>query len=389
MRSSTVLPLIVCGQFCCTALWFGGNAVLAGLTAAYGLSATALGALSVAVQLGFIAGTLVFAVLAVADRFSPSRVFLVAALLGAAVNLTALLPGNTLATLVGGRLAVGFLLAGIYPVGMKIAADHYKDGLGRSLGYLVGALVLGTAFPQLVRGLGAELPWRIVLLVVSAVAVAGGLLVGLLVPDGPHRRAGGSVRLAGFGELFANRPLRAAALGYCGHMWELYAFWTLVPVLLAAYRAAHGLPFSVALASFAVIGVGAVGCAGAGLLAERWGARRTAAVALATSGGCCLLAPLSFAWSPPVFFTYLLVWGLAVVADSPLFSTLVARAAPAQRRGTALTLVNCLGFALTVVSITLLTGLRPGWPLPGLLVLLALGPVAGLWGLWGAGAGAR
>ena len=388
MRASFVLPLIVIAQFCGTSLWFGGNAVLGDLVGEYDLPAGSLGVFTAAVQLGFIAGTLVFAVLAVADQFSPSRVFWAAAWLGAGANLLALLPGNSLGTLAAGRFAVGFLLAGIYPVGMKIAADYFREGLGRSLGFLVGALVLGTAFPHLIRGWGTALPWRTVLAAVSGVAAVGGLLVGLGVADGPYRAPGRGVRLNGLLELFRIGPLRSAAFGYFGHMWELYAFWAFVPVLLAGYRAANGLDFSVALWSFAIIGIGGLGCVAAGLAAERFGARRTAATALVVSGACCLLFPLAFGLPLTLFLAYLMVWGFAVVADSPLFSTLVAQAAPAARRGTALTIVNCLGFAVTVVTILGLGWTADWWAVRYLPLLLAGGPVLGLWGFYGGGAGA-
>ncbi|WP_020567927.1 MFS transporter [Neolewinella persica] len=378
-----ILPLIVLAQFCCTSLWFAGNAVLVELVETFGLPDTALGSLTSAIQFGFICGTLVFAILAIADRFSPSWVFFASAIAGATFNLAGTWPENTLLTLLSGRFMTGFFLAGIYPVGMKIAADYYQKDLGKSLGFLVGALVLGTAFPHLLRGFGEELPWKSVLFITSGLAVLGGGLILAFVPDGPHRSKGSRPDFTAFFTVFRNRPFRAAAFGYFGHMWELYAFWAFVPLLLGSYlqtrpEASYSLP----VMAFLIIGAGGVGCVVSGLLSLRYGARKVATTALFLSGVCCLLAPVAFHFSPALFLSFLLVWGVLVVADSPLFSTLVAGSAAPERKGTALTIVNCLGFALTIVSIQLLVAagewLEPAARMP----LLAIGPALGLLGLF-------
>ena len=379
-----ILPIIVFAQFCCTSIWFASNAVLPQLTVAFSLPASALGHLTSAVQLGFIAGTLVFALLSVADRFSPVRVFFLCAVSGALLNAGGSWPGHSLFSLLALRFGTGFFLAGIYPVGMKIAADYYRTGLGRSLGYLVGALVLGTAFPHLLRGLGAELPWRAVLWITSGVALLGGSGLWALVPDGPHRVAAARLAPARLSRIFGGRAFRGAAFGYFGHMWELYAFWAFVPLLLQQYEALHaGVELPVALLSFAIIGIGGPGCVLGGHLSGRWGTRRTAVTALGLSGGCCLLAPLLLVTAPvPIFVAFLLCWGLVVIADSPLFSTLVAHHSEPEVRGTALTLVNCIGFSITIVSIQLLQALTDHLSSPYGYWLLALGPVFGLTALY-------
>jgi MFS family permease len=378
-----ILPLIVFAQFCCTSMWFAGNAVLSEMVTTFGLPDTALGSLTSAIQFGFICGTLVFAILAVADRFAPSRVFFVSAIAGAAFNLAGTWPENTLFLLLSGRFITGFFLAGIYPVGMKIAADYYQKGLGKSLGFLVGALVLGTAFPHLLRGIGQELPWMSVLFITSGLAALGGGLMLAFVPDGPHRSQGARPDFTAFFKVFRNRPFRAAAFGYFGHMWELYAFWAFVPLLLSSYlKTQPEAGFSPSVMSFFVIGIGGVGCVISGLLSQRYGPRKVAATALTLSGACCLLAPAIFFFPPAIFLSFLLIWGMLVIADSPLFSTLVAGSAAPGRKGTALTIVNCLGFALTIVSIQVLVTagewLGPAARMP----LLAIGPVLGLWGLY-------
>lgn len=378
--SRHVLPVIVLCQFLCTSLWFAGNAVMPDLTAQFQLPDSALGHLTTAVQLGFIVGTLIFALFSLADRVSPSLVFMVSALLGAACNLTAMVPSNTFLTLWLGRFGTGFFLAGIYPVGMKIAADYFDKGLGRSLGFLVGALVLGTAFPHLLKS-GANLgPWQVVLWLTSGLAAAGGLVLWLTVPDGPHRRAAAGFNPRATWQVFKRPDFRSAALGYFGHMWELYAFWAFVPVFLAFYNARHGVHLPVALWSFAIIGIGFPACIGAGMLSQKWGARRVARAALLSSGLIGLLSPLVW-WqgSPVVAVIFLLLWGIAVVADSPMFSAVVAHNAPAEIKGTALTVVNSVGFAVTIVSIQLLTVMYAAGITYYLGILLAVGPVVGLW----------
>ncbi len=379
-----ILPTIVVAQFCCTSLWFAGNAVMGDLVSSFGLSDGALGHLTSAVQFGFITGTLIFAILTIADRFSPSRVFFFCALAGALCNYGMTYDGNTPATLLGVRFATGFFLAGIYPVGMKIAADYYQKGLGKSLGYLVGALVLGTAFPHVLKSFGTALPWRNVLLYTSLIAATGGLSMLLLVPDGPYRRAGQGLDLAAAFRVFRKPPFRAAAMGYFGHMWELYAFWAFVPVALQVYLQLHPVdsPINIPFWSFVIIGVGGLGCVIGGYLSQRNGPKRIAAIALGGSGLFCLLAPLVFMLpNAGLFISCLLLWGLLVVADSPLFSTMVAQNAPAESKGSALTIVNCIGFAITIVSIQLLSTLQQHWILPFSLVILAAGPAFGLWAL--------
>ena len=378
-----ILPLIVIAQLCCTSLWFASNAVIGDLATNFGLGYYALGNLTAAVQFGFIIGTLLFALLTIADRFSPSRVFFFSALAGALFNLGMLLPGNTLLSLLVLRFLCGFFLAGIYPIGMKIAADHYDKGLGKSLGFLVGALVLGTACPHFLNSFGTALPWRSVLLATSGSAALGGLLMYLFVPNGPYRKSSSKLDLSALFVIFKNRGLRSAAFGYFGHMWELYAFWTFVPVMLATYNSIFpkaDLP--IPLLSFAIIGIGGLACVLGAYWAAKSGTKRIASASLLLSGLCCVASPLFFLiGSSELFIAVLLFWGMVVIADSPLFSTLVAQHTTAELKGTALTIVNCIGFSLTIVSIQLLNMLRDMMDPTYLYMLLALGPLFGLIGL--------
>ena len=378
-RPIWILPVIVLSQFAGTSIWFSGNAVLGELTRAWSTTAPLSGWVTGAVQLGFIAGTLVFALLSIADRHSPRKVFLLCAAAGALANLVTVIAGANLTGLLVLRFATGFFLAGIYPVGMKIAAGWYAKGLGSALGFLIGALVLGTAFPHLLKGSLEAFPWQTVMAVSSGVCLLGGLLMALLVPDGPYLAQAPPFDPQAVATLFRHRQLRAAATGYFGHMWELYTLWAFVPLFLGAWASQRpDVTLNVPAWSFAIIGIGGLGCAAGGLLSVRYGSARVAAVQLALSGACCLLSPLVFTVSPLPFLAFMLLWGTTVVGDSPQFSTIVARTAPTELVGSALTLVNCIGFSITVVSLALLQWLATLLPVQYLLLVLALGPIVGL-----------
>ena len=379
-----ILPIIVVSQFCCTSLWFAGNGVMGDLVRNFDLESSALGHLTSAVQFGFITGTLIFALLTIADRFSPSRVFFFSALAGALFNLGTILEGNNLASLLTLRFLTGFFLAGIYPVGMKIAADYYDKGLGKSLGFLVGALVVGTAFPHLLKGFTSTIPWRLVLIITSSLAAFGGLLMMLFVPNGPYRKQSQRLNLSAFFKVFGNRSFRCAAFGYFGHMWELYAFWAFVPVMLATFTATHpAVEINIPIWSFIILAIGGPACVLGGYLSQRLGTKRTAAIALLLSGICCMVSPLIFNINSNVILIgFLIFWGMVVIADSPLFSTLVAQNAVAEIKGTALTIVNCIGFSITIVSIQLLNKLQDSMSPQFIYMILGVGPVLGLMALY-------
>lgn len=379
-----ILPIIVIAQFCCTSLWFASNGVLGELIINFKLDSNALGNLTSAVQFGFILGTLLFALLTITDRFSPSKVFLTSAILGAVFNTGMLWGGNTLTTLLGFRFLTGIFLAGIYPVGMKIAVDYFDKGLGKSLGFLVGALVIGTAFPHLLKGLTEYFSWQSVILTTSGLALFGGLLMILLVPNGPFRKQSQHIDLSAFFKVFRNSNFRTAAFGYFGHMWELYVFWAFIPLILSAYQNLHQTTFNIPLLSFGIIAIGGLACVLGGFVSQKFGAKKTASTALLLSGCCCLLSPLFFMISSDFLLVgFLLFWGMVVIADSPLFSTLVAQNATPELKGTALTIVNCIGFAITIISIQLMTYIQSTYSGKWIYMLLALGPIFGLAALIG------
>jgi len=376
-RPPWILPVIILSQFAGTSLWFASNAVLGDLQREWGIGTASLGYTTSAVQFGFVAGTLVFAFFAVSDRHSPRNVFFACSLLGAASNLAVLLLAEGLGALLVFRFLTGFFLAGIYPVGMKIAAGWYRDDLGKAIGFLVGALVLGTAFPHLLRSLGQTFPWEVVVASVSGSAAVGGLAMFLLVPDGPYLTKGAGFDPGALRVIFTSPRFRASAFGYFGHMWELYALWAFVPLLLTRY-AERQVELNVSFWSFAIIAAGAVGCIAGGLISLRHGSARVAFVQLLASGLCCLLSPLVFNASPGIFLAFLLFWGVVVVGDSPQFSALNARYAPPTLVGSALTIANCIGFSITIVSIQALTALAASVDIAYLFLPLAVGPVFGL-----------
>lgn len=371
-----ILPIIVVAQFFCTSLWFAGNAVMPGLVVKLDLLASDLGYITSAVQLGFIIGTFVYAMLTIADRFKPSRVFFVSACLGSIFN-GLIVWDVSFSQLLVLRFFTGFFLAGIYPVGMKIAADYFEKGLGKALGFLVGALVLGTALPHLLASIDLSYDWTVVIYATSTLAVTGGLLILVFVPNGPFRKQGAKLKLKAAMKVFEIRPFKAAAFGYFGHMWELYAFWAFVPAMLVLYENLNGVEINVSLLSFLIIGGGAISCIAGGYLSERLGEKKVAASSLFISGICCLLSPVVFFAPEFIFIGFLFIWGLAVIADSPLFSSLVAKNANAELKGTALTIVTCIGFSITIVSIQLLNYLVDKFPSYAYLILV-LGPVFGL-----------
>lgn len=337
-----------------------------------------LGYLISSVQLGFIIGTLTFALLTLADRFSPSRIFLISAILGGLCNLAILIPDINVFNLLTARFATGFFLAGIYPIGMKIASDYYQQGLGKALGYLVGALVLGTAFPHFIKVFSLDNSYNLVIGTTSLLAVTGGLLLYFLVPDGPYRKPIPKLQIGVITELFEKPNFRKAAIGYFGHMWELYAFWGFVPFIIKTYVDVQKITLPAAFWSFIIIGVGALSCILGGYISLKSGSIKVAYKSLSLSCIFCFTSPLLFFLPPHIFLVCLCIWGMVVIADSPQFSSIIATAAPAEYRGTGLTIVNCIGFAITIVSIQLLDYstdvIDPRYP----YLILGIGPLIGL-----------
>lgn len=383
------LAVIVLAQLLGTSLWFSVNGVWLSLSRELGLSETDLGLLTLAVQAGFITGTLTLAVTGLADRYGASHIFAVASVLGALVNGAFVLVASHAPFDLLLRFATGLCLAGIYPLGMKMVIAWTPKHAGAALAWLVGMLTLGTALPHLMRGMTLGLPWQWPLFGASALALVGGALVYRL-GEGPHLpKSAGPVPLRQ-GLVALRWPnFRAAVGGYVGHMWELYAFWVLVPLLVGRELARLGWSDGlVPVLSFAVIAAGSLGCIGGGLLSRRWGSEWVARNALATSGLVCLIYPWLSGLAPVLLLALLVVWGVAVVADSPQFSALAAARAPTEFVGSSLAVMNAIGFGVTLPAIWLTSWL---WEHQGLWVVCWLlpGPVLGLIALGGPGRKAR
>jgi MFS family permease len=370
------LVIIVVAQFFCTSLWFAGNAITNDLINSLHLSASFLINLTSIVQFGFISGTFLFAFFSIADKFSPSKVFTLSAFFAALLNLGMAVDGITETNLLTFRFFTGFFLAGIYPVGMKIAADYEEKGLGKALGFLVGALVLGTAFPHLLKSFTAQFPYKSVIYGTSTLAIIGGSLIYFL-PDGPFRKPNINFKFNAIFEGFENKEFRKAAFGYFGHMWELYAFWAFIPVILAKNSKFINSD-NISIWSFIIIAVGGFACVFSGFLSQKYQIKKIAFIALMLSGVCCLISPIFIQQSFWIFIGFMIFWGVMVIADSPLFSTLVAQNAPQQNRGTALTIVNCIGFSITIISIQFLKIMMQNVNFQYLYMFLGIGPLLGL-----------
>lgn len=377
------VPVIVVAQLFGTSLWFSVNSAADDLVRNWDIAPSAIGALTNAVQAGFILGTLTFALTGLADRFPASRIFAFCAALGAIFNGAFALLADGMASGVPLRFAVGVCLAGVYPLGMKLVVSWVPQRAGAALSLLVGMLTLGTALPHGVRLSGLGTSWQATIGVSSALALAGALMVHWL-GDGPHfkcRLGAPALRLGQVLQAFSVPAFRASALGYFGHMWELYAMWTLVPSLVVLSGLAGTGTAAQSGLSFAVIGIGAIGCIAGGWWSQRTGSARVAATALVVSALCCMVYPVSTAWSAWAAGGLLLVWGGAVVADSPHFSALSAKACPPEVLGSALALQNAIGFAITMVSIHLGTRELGEWGAHIAWILLP-GPLLGLVGLY-------
>lgn len=376
MRPHRALALLALAIVLAMTTWFSASAVLPELRDEWGLSSGESAWLTVAVQLGFVAGALVSALVNLSDQLSPRSVVFGAALGAAAANAlvtAASGPGEAMAF----RFATGFFAAGIYPPLLKVMATHFREGRGLALGVLTGAISLGSALPHLVNGL-VGVDWRQVVLASTVLTLAGGA-VALAVPTGayPFARGGFEPRYAW--RALADPAVRLANFGYFGHMWELYAMWSWFVIFFADSLAAAGTPDGslASLGAFAVVGAGAIGCVAGGVLGDRWGRTRTTALAMSVSGACALVIGAAFA-SPALVFAIGLLWGVAVVADSAQFSTMVTELADQRYVGTALTTQLAVGFSLTVATIWLVPLVRDALGWAWTFVILVPGPALGV-----------
>ena len=374
-----MLAALAAAEFFGMTLWFSATAVTPVLVDEFQMSPRHAAWLTMAVQAGFVVGTLGSAITNLADVLNARVLLFLGALAGAATNAAVLLAPSGEAV-IGLRFLTGVALACVYPPGMKLAAGWFRERRGFALGILIGALTLGKAFPHLLTAIYGT-AWRAPMLLASALAIIGGVLVLAVVRDGPYVAATAPFDPHAIRRIFASRGARLATFGYLGHMWELYAMWTWIAVMATASFATAGLAnaaTSGSVVAFVAIASGTAGCILAGWLADRVGRAAVAMWAMAVSALCAALTVVVFGGSPAWFFVIATIWGFAVVADSAQFSALVSEYAPRDHVGTALTLQTCLGFLLTIVTIEGLPRVAEavGWRWAGLL--LVPGPLLGI-----------
>lgn len=377
-----MLAVVSLAQFLGMTLWFSATAVTPLLIDHFQIAAAHAAWLTMAVQAGFVAGTLVSAVSNIADVLNARVLMFIGSLAGACAN-AAVLVAPSGSAVIALRFVTGASLALVYPPAMKIAAGWFRGGRGFALGLLIGALTLGKAFPYLLTALfGSE--WRAPMLLASALAVVGGTLVVLIVRDGPYVAPTAPFDPRAVGKVLASRGARLATFGYLGHMWELYAMWTWVGVFATASFAASGMANASragAVAAFVAIGSGALGCGLAGYLADRLGRARVAMSAMLVSAACAALTGAVFGRSPLILYALIVLWGFSVVADSAQFSALVTEYAPRDHVGTALTLQTCVGFLLTMVTIEMLPRVAAATSWRWASLLLVPGPLLGAYAM--------
>jgi MFS family permease len=362
-------------------LWFSATAANAAIAREFALTPSTTAWLTMAVQAGFVVGTLLSAIFNLPDVVHTRRLFHVGCLIGAAAN-AAIVFATGPVWIITSRIATGAALAWVYPPGMKIAAGWYEDRRGAALGVLIGALTVGSAFPHLLAAWSATIPWRVLMLLASAFAVAGGGIVLRLVGDGPYVSSAARFDPSAVGRVFRDRGTRLATIGYLGHMWELYAMWTWIAAFASASLGLGTGPTPASAQgsaiAFATIGSGAVGSVLAGLVADRIGKARIASWALVVSGICCAISGLLFHVAPALLAVFAAVWGVAIVADSAQLSALVAQYSPRDQVGTALTAQTCAGFLLTMASIRLIPVVAAAIGWQWVFACLVPGPIVGV-----------
>jgi MFS family permease len=363
--------------------WFSATVAAPGMRAEWNTTPSVSAWLTIAVQLGFVLGTFVSAVLLLSDRFSARRLASASSCLVTIATAALAWRHTGPATAIALCGLTGAALAGVYPPGIKIAAGWWRSGRGTAIGILVGALTIGSAMPNLLRALSPTERWRTVILAAAACALVSASLFGLAVRDGPFQAASAPFNPRALSTVVRNRWVALATAGYLGHMWELYAMWSSIGAFWAFVMAPRALaPALAPVFAFITIASGAIGCVVAGVAADRVGRPIVTIVAMAISATCALA--IGFLTTAPlvVVTVVAVVWGISIVADSAQFSAAITELAPSQYVGTAITLQTCLGFLLTIITIRLVPVWVHLWGWELAYVPLAIGPVAGILAMW-------
>ncbi|HSB00539.1 MAG TPA: MFS transporter [Anaerolineales bacterium] len=365
------------------AVWFSASAVVSALAQAWSLSDSGRAWLTLSVQIGFVIGAFLSALLNLSDLIPAPRFIAVSSFLAAVSTVLIPLFANNLSLALVFRVLTGFFLAGVYPVGMKIITTWTQKDRGLGIGLLVGALAVGSASPHLLNAFGGIRDWKQVMVWSAGLAAIGGLISLLFIQEGPYKRPSPKFNWKYAGEVLRQRELLLANAGYLGHMWELYAMWAWISVFLTASFQVTGLSSMWASAvAFAVISMGGIGSLLAGQLADRFGRTTVTIFSLVISGTCSIVAGLFFGGSPFLLTLLCLVWGFAIVADSAQFSAAISELCRTEYTGTALTLQTSVGFLLTLVTIRLIPTLERHFGWSWAFAFLAIGPVLGIWAMY-------